>query len=138
MLSDKLVLAIDFDGTIVSHNYPEMGELFTHAKECINELYDSGKYYIIIWSCRTNQNEADMIKFLNENGIRYHSINENCPEFIAKCELVKCGLPRKLYYDILVDDRSLWGYCINFEFEWPMIKRLIETEYILKTKNITV
>jgi len=138
MIENKLVIAIDFDGTIVSHAYPKIGELYKYAKESINWLYDSGRFYIIIWSCRAGQDEVDMIEFLNEKGIKYHAINENCQEFLTKCEAEKCGTPRKIYYDILVDDRSLWGYSIDFSYEWPQIVNLIELEYKNKINNLKI
>ena len=37
-----LTIAIDFDGTIVRENYPEMGEVIPGAVEFINSLYDLG------------------------------------------------------------------------------------------------
>lgn len=136
--NSKLVLAIDFDGTIASHDYPNIGQLFPHAKECINELYDSERYDIVIWSTRVDQDQIDMVNFLNDNGIKYHKINENIPGFTSKLQSLGLKTPRKIYYDILIDDRSLWGYSIDFETEWPMIKNLVELEYKAKFNNLKI
>ena len=46
-----MILAIDFDGTIVMDKYPEIGEMIEGAKTAINQLHADG-YEIIIWSCR--------------------------------------------------------------------------------------
>jgi hypothetical protein len=138
MIENKLVIAIDFDGTIVEHAYPGIGKLYDYAKDCINSLYDSGRYYIIIWSCRAAQDELDMIEFLNEKGVKYHAVNENCPEFLNICSNLTHGNPRKIYYDILVDDRSLWGHSIDFSYEWPQIINLIELEYKVRISKLKV
>jgi len=138
MIDNKLVVAIDFDGTIVEHGYPGIGKLFDYAKEMINWLYDSNNYYIIIWSCRAAKDEQDMIQFLNDNGIKYHAVNENCPEFLSVCNSETHGTPRKIYYDVLVDDRSLWGYSIDFSTEWPTVVNLVELEYKIKINKLKV
>ena len=51
----KLILAIDFDGTIVQNNYPDIGYLKEHAKQAINSLHDNLKCQIVIWTCRQNK-----------------------------------------------------------------------------------
>lgn len=101
----KPIIAIDFDGTIVEHKFPEIGELLPYAKEVINKLFQSS--VIIIWTCRNEKetpNEfAAMVKFLEDNGIPYHYINENYPE--------NGFLPEpKIYADIYIDDRNLGGF----------------------------
>lgn len=136
MYDDKLVIAIDFDGTIVEHAYPGIGRLYEYAKDCINSLYDSGRYYIIIWSTRVGSDQQAMTDFLNTAGIRYHGVNENCPAFKAKLAELGQQTPRKIYYDIIVDDRSLWGYSINFDIDWPLIVNLIELEYKMRKGNV--
>ena len=37
-----MIIAIDFDGTIVENDYPRIGKLKANAKITINKLYDSG------------------------------------------------------------------------------------------------
>lgn len=139
MIADRVVLAIDFDGTIAVQDYPRIGILIEEAKEVINSLYDSGEYIIIIWSCRDEKEELEMIKFLNENDIRYHYINENCEEFIQLRKSYNMEVPkRKIYYDILVDDRALLSQSVKKDFppymDWMEIKWRIE-EQAEKEKN---
>jgi hypothetical protein len=45
-------ICIDFDGTIVEEEYPEIGKLKAGAKEIINSL--SKNFNIIIHTCRIN------------------------------------------------------------------------------------
>jgi len=71
-----MVLAIDFDGTIVEHTYPKIGKLKPNAKETINKWYEEG-HKIIIWSCRMNKEKKEAELFLKENGIKFHTFNKN-------------------------------------------------------------
>ena len=122
MITDKIVLAIDFDGTIVGQKYPEIGPLFKGAKEAINYFYDDGKFIIIIWSTRSGLAEIEMKEFLDKNGIKYHYINENCDEFKAVLHEPE---GKKIYYDILVDDRAIDEYGIEYNDDWNLIWHLI-------------
>ncbi len=71
-----MIIAIDFDGTIVEHDYPRIGTLKDGAKEVINKWYDAG-HKIIIWTCRGDKEEEEAKQFLKENGINFHTFNEN-------------------------------------------------------------
>jgi hypothetical protein len=99
-----MIIAIDFDGTIVANNYPKIGEVRYGAKDVINKLFNDG-HYIIIWTCRTNQHLVDCAVWLAKNGFRFHQINESCPENMIEY----CGDSRKVYADIYIDDRSVSG-----------------------------
>lgn len=110
----KKILAIDFDGTIVENKYPEIGPLIKDAKETINKLYDSDKYYIIIWTCRADKDLRKAIKFLYDEEIKFHQINRDAPP-----EYVDFPIPddycqenkyyQKVYCHYMIDDRSISG-----------------------------
>lgn len=103
---NRVVLAIDFDGTICEAFYPEVGEEMEGAKEYINRLYDEG-YVVIINTCRTDGEEfkaRSMAEcFLKARGIKYHLINENYSPLIDLYG-IDC---RKISADVYVDDRGL-------------------------------
>lgn len=98
-----MIIAIDFDGTIVEDRYPEIGKLIDGAREVINKLYDEG-YEIIIWSCRARVGKARAIEFLAKNGIKYHRFNESSPANLKQYNNVDT---RKVYADIYIDDKGL-------------------------------
>lgn len=119
-VNGKLVIAIDFDGTIVEHEYPEIGELKYEAKDVINKLYEEG-HSIIIWTCRSNANGHDfndMIDFLIDNDIMYTEANEND-------EVVSYGCYPKIYADIYIDDRNLF-HIDDWNIIYNEIKRIEE------------
>ena len=109
-LEDKMkqvILAIDFDGTICTVSYPEIGRERLGAKEFINKLYDEG-YLIVINTCRSDGGEhaaEQMVKdFMKLRGIKYHSINQNLDFLI---EYYKCDT-RKISADVYIDDKCLF------------------------------
>jgi hypothetical protein len=116
MSDKKLIIAIDMDGTIVDNEYPGIGCLKPNAKKVINQLYDDG-HQIVIWTCRNNNftpgDKDNMINFLNYNGIKFHKVNENADGATP-------AFP-KIYYDILIDDRSL-----IFTDDWALMGLIIQ------------
>ena len=117
-----MIIAIDFDGTIVHDKFPDIGEMVEGAKEAINQLYKDG-YTIIIWSCRTKINKARAIEWLVKNGIKYHKFNESCPINVAKYGGVDT---RKVYADIYIDDRMLFKLPTWDEIYW-IVRDLVPT-----------
>jgi len=97
-----MTIAIDFDGTIVDHKYPEIGNLKPNAKEVINALVEDG-HTIIIWTCRAGVKEQEAANFLLKNGIRFHYINENSKEVLSQFD----GDCRKVFGDVYIDDRNI-------------------------------
>ena len=108
------ILAIDFDGTIVTHEFPKIGTPIPHAKEVINRLFDE-QYYIIIWSCRGSFNLIEAYIYLKENGIKFHKFNENAP-----IDLTGFHPHPKIYANIYIDDANLGGLP-----EWREIYKII-------------
>jgi hypothetical protein len=113
-----MIIAIDFDGTIVEHEYPEIGPLKPYAKEVINRICDLG-HYVIIWTCRGWDGTLQQaIEFLNRNGIKFHKANQNADN-------IDFNAFPKIYADIYIDDRNLGGIP-----SWPDILTLITGEKI--------
>ena len=112
----KLVIAIDFDGTIVTNKYPDIGYLKRNAKKVINELFDEG-HNIIINSCRQGREEREMVEFLIDNEIKFDGVNENLgyriEEYGNDC--------RKIGADIYIDDKAYPCNIIN----WNEIYRFV-------------
>jgi len=104
MVNGKLVIAIDFDGTIAEASFPEVGDLRAGAKEHIQMLYSDG-HYIIINTCRSGKMEGYAEDFLRENDIPFHLINSNLPELIVEFQQ-DC---RKISADIYIDDKCVTG-----------------------------
>jgi len=115
-----MIIAIDFDGTIVRHQYPYIGELIPGAKEYIRKLKEDG-HTIVIWTCRANKPLDDARQFLDDNGIPYDGMNEECQEVKS---LGWISPSPKIYADIYIDDRQVGGLP-----PWHMIYELVQQSY---------
>lgn len=110
MKKKKLVLAIDFDGTIVNTDdwtcweKPVILGLREGAKEYIQKLHDDG-HTIIINTCRDAHNLALCIDYLEQEGVYYDLVNSNTPEHITKFK--RDG--RKVLADFYIDDKNILG-----------------------------
>lgn len=113
----KKYIAIDFDGTIVTNAYPEVGELIPHAVEVIQKWHKSG-HKIIINTCRSGNYEQDARDFLELHNIPFDTLNENHPELIEKFDN-DC---RKLGADVYIDDRNI----LMGEIDWLAFDRAID------------
>ena len=64
-----MIIAIDFDGTIVEHEFPCIGKPRLNAIKVIKRLIAYG-HLIIVWTCRDKAGHLDQaIDFLKENDI---------------------------------------------------------------------
>ena len=117
-----MIIAVDYDETIVQDSFPHVGTLKPDAKEVINELYDNG-HFIIIWTCRHGENADDAHKFLTDNGIKFHSFNEHKPENIEKYG----NDTRKIFADIYIDDKNLGG----LPETWKEIREVLKTKHLI-------
>ena len=123
----KAIIAIDFDDTIAHSKYPEILGLKEDAKHYINKLFDEG-YYLIVNTCRSGEEQERVVKFLSENGIKYHQINENHPRLI---KIFKED-SRKISCDFYLDDKNIEMalkriHCENNECPWKDYYRSITT-----------
>lgn len=106
-----MIIAIDFDGTIVKDAFPEVGELQPHAKEVMSELREAG-HKLILWTCREDHFfDKDSkyltyaIDFLEENGIIFDAVNETIYN-----KDWKHFHNRKPFAHVYIDDRNLGGF----------------------------
>jgi haloacid dehalogenase-like hydrolase len=106
-----VIIAVDFDGTVVDHKYPKIGALKPGAKEALKAFHDAG-HKIIIWTCRAGQEERDVRAFLQANEIPFDTVNNP----IMGADLGT----RKVYADLYIDDKG-----IQFDENWDELKRVI-------------
>lgn len=105
-----MIIAIDFDGTIVQNRYPEIGQMLPNAGDVIREWQRQG-HKIIINSCRAGTPFIEMVNYLDKSRIPYDAVNENLPERINEYG----SDTRKISADIYIDDKCLFCSKINWE-----------------------
>lgn len=101
-----MILAVDFDGTIVSNCFPEIGEALFGAIESLIALKENGNK-LILWTCREDSPERfyleEAIHFCLTRGLTFDAVNENLPE----SPFYHMGDSRKIYADYYIDDKAL-------------------------------
>lgn len=97
-------IAVDFDGTIVEHEYPEIGKEKLFAFLTLKELTRKGAR-LILWTFRTGNELEDAVEFCRKNGVEFYAVNKNYPE-----EILNETVGRKIDADIYIDDKNIGGF----------------------------
>jgi hydroxymethylpyrimidine pyrophosphatase-like HAD family hydrolase len=111
-------IAVDFDGTIVEHRFPKIGDEMVFAFESLRFLQGKG-HRLILWTYRSGRLLDEAVAYCRENGIEFYAINKNFPEeHFAEGET-----SRKIKADIYIDDRNVGGFP-----GWGEVVRMIHPE----------
>ena len=113
-----MIIAVDFDGTIVEHKYPKIGKELPFAIETLLDLKADG-HQLILWTARDGELLDEAIKFCKDRGLEFYAVNSNYPEEMALTDVLK---PRKLTADLFIDDRNLGGIP-----DWGVIYQMIHS-----------
>jgi hypothetical protein len=97
-------IAVDFDGTIVDHEYPEIGKEKLFAFQTLRELEKLGAR-LILWTFRTGKELDEAVNYCRKNGVEFYAINKNYPE-----EIYDETVSRKIDADIYIDDKNIGGF----------------------------
>ncbi|MEI6680454.1 MAG: hydrolase [Mariniphaga sp.] len=98
-----MIIAVDFDGTIVEHKYPAIGAVRPFAFQTLKALQANG-FRIILWTNRTGSYLDDALSLCRKNDFEFYAVNKNYPEE----EWLKTG-SRKILADVYIDDRNFGG-----------------------------
>ena len=94
----QLVIAIDFDGTCVTHEYPYMGSDIG-AVPVLKELTDAG-YHLVLNTMRSGKTEKEAVKWFKNNDIPLYGVNKNPDQ-------KSWSASPKVYADLYIDDSAL-------------------------------
>jgi len=113
----KIKIAVDFDGTIVEHEYPAIGKEKLFAFITLKELQKRGAL-LILWTFRTGRELQEAVDYCRERGVEFYAVNRNYPE-----EQWAEETPRKINVDIFIDDKNAggfpgWGEVLNMIDPW--------------------
>ena len=111
-----MVIAVDFDGTIVEHRYPEIGPEIPFAVQTLRMLI-AERHKLILWSVREGELLDEAVNWCRERGIEFYAVNRDYPE---ETLTNNDHFSRKLKVDLFIDDRNLGGLP-----DWGTIYRMI-------------
>lgn len=110
-----MVIAVDFDGTIVEHEYPRIGREIPFAIETLKKLQEE-RHQLILWSVREGSLLEEAVEFCRQRGLEFYAVNRNYAEEDDRHR----HYSRKLKADVFIDDRNVGGLP-----DWGVIYEMI-------------
>ena len=110
-----MYIAVDFDGTIVEHKFPKIGNPVPGALEWLKRFKEAGAT-LILWTMRSDgQSSGDVltqaVEFCKENGVEFDFVNKHPQKWTTS---------PKAYAHIYIDDAA-FGCPLTYEKERPMV-----------------
>ena len=127
------IIAIDFDGTIVTHEYPYVGKPLPYANDVIKMLIENG-HKCFLYTMRDGSELLDAIEYCQENGLDMCGWNESPEQFSES---------PKQYAQFYVDDAAV-GCPLSFDSKfskrpyvnWVAVARYFEMVGLLTHDQI--
>lgn len=101
----SLLIAVDFDGTIVEDKYPAVGHAMPFAIETLKMLQEDG-HRIILWTYRHGSKLQEAVDFMRAQEVFPYAVNRSYPEE----PLMPKDASRKIHADLFIDDRNFGGF----------------------------
>lgn len=95
----RMKIAVDFDGTMVAHEYPEIGAESPGCSEWLQKIAEAGGA-IILYTMRSGKELQDAIDWTAEHNIPLWGVNRD-PDQDSWTDSPKC------YANVYVDDAAL-------------------------------
>lgn len=98
-----LTIAVDFDGTIVDHCYPEIGSEVPGSFRWLKDFQEAG-VRLILWTMRNDSEKSgpvltDAVEFCRKHGVEFWAVNHN-PEQSSWSQ------SPKVYAHVYIDDAA--------------------------------
>ena len=110
-----MTIAVDFDGTIVEHRYPEIGREIPFATDTLKLLAKEG-HRLILWSVREGRLLDEAVEWCRRRGLEFYAVNKDYPEETREDR----NFSRKLKFEMFIDDRNVGGLP-----DWGVIYKMI-------------
>lgn len=129
-----MIIAVDFDGTCVTHEYPNIGKDI-NAVPVLKELVENG-HKIILYTMRCDKELKEAVQWFESNDIPLFGINENPTQR-------KWTKSPKIYAHLYIDDAAL-GIPLNLDksisnrpfVDWKSVKVLLQNTGVLEVIDI--
>ena len=126
-----MIIAVDFDGTIVEHEYPKIGKEKIFATETLRQLINDG-LRLILWTVREGELLDEAVEWCRQRGVEFYAVNKDFPEEnISKNE----QFSRKIKADVWIDDLNIgglpdWGTIYRIITEKKTLQQVIEEKLV--------
>ena len=105
-----MIIAVDFDGSLCTDAYPEIGDANNKLIWELQNRQSMGDK-LILWTCRIGDKLSEAVSWCENRGLIFDAVNENLQETILKWG----SNPRKITADIYIDDRAASPLASFFE-----------------------
>jgi hypothetical protein len=117
---NSLTIAVDFDGTVVTHEYPKIGRDIG-AIPVLQDIVDSG-HRLILLTMRSDRLLEEAVYWFSDNGIKLWAANDN-PEQYDWTD------SKKVYANMYIDDAALGVPLLN---DIPNTRPYVDWEEVRK------
>ena len=117
-----MIIAVDFDGTVVEHRYPAIGKELPFATATLRQLMEDG-HRLILWSVREGDLLQEAVDFCEQRGVTFFAVNSDFEEEDGAGK----HYSRKINDDLFIDARNVGGLP-----DWPTIYALIKRKMNLR------
>lgn len=132
-----MVIAVDFDGTCVRHEYPKVGSDIG-AVPVLKRLIAEG-HNLILYTMRSGSELTDAVNWFKVNEIPLYGIQYNPDQ-------AKWTSSNKCYAQLYIDDAAL-GAPLKLDkdpdiedsrpyIDWQSVELILEVTDVLKTKSL--
>lgn len=124
-----ITVALDFDGTVVEHRYPEIGKEAEGAVDVMKKWVDKYNVGFILDTMRDGKELEEAIQWFSERGIVLYGIGRNPTQHMWTSS-TKC------HANFSIDDRNI-GCPMNGEVvDWKAIDEIMSPYFDKITKNL--
>ena len=122
-----MIIAVDFDGTCVTHEYPMVGKNIG-AVSVLQQIVNKG-HKLILYTMRSGIQLEDAINWFKENNIPLYGIQTNPTQ-------TQWTTSPKAYAELYIDDAALGIPLVKIKgsrpyVNWVEIKKLLIKEGVL-------
>jgi hypothetical protein len=125
-----MIIGIDFDGTLVDHQFPKLGKAVPGAIETCHALIAAG-HQLILWTMRSGETLSDAEGWCQVHGIALYGINRNPDQ--------KWSTSPKAYCHVYIDDAALGCPLVRRGHmdgardwvDWPTVREMLHNTGIL-------
>lgn len=99
-----MLIAVDFDGTIVEHAYPKIGREIPFAIDTLKKI-QSECHQLILWTVREGDLLDEAVEFCRQKGLEFYAVNSTYPNENKESK----HFSRKIKAEMFIDDINLGG-----------------------------
>ena len=104
-MSKPTIYAIDFDGTLCTNKWPDIGLENMKLIEFLKAERKAGNK-VILNTMREGRLLEEALAWCRRNGLEFDAVNDNLPEVVE----IYGTNSRKISCDYYIDDKALFGW----------------------------